>query len=184
MPRTFTQLTYIQRCKIKELLDAGISKQAIAEIIGVHHSTIYREINRGTVKGQYNPEYAETQYQAKLAEKGQTAILDEKPELAAYIADKILREKWSPEKIAAALKEDKRFSKTPLSKEAIYDNLDKGRIPGVTRDALRTEFSTIFNDGQIYIPRWVLRKLDWKDGTVLHLEVTEDGKIIYQKAVD
>lgn len=62
------------------MLNSGISKRAIADNIGVYHSTIYREIDRGNVNGQYDPDYAEEQYQAKLDEKGQAAILDEKPE--------------------------------------------------------------------------------------------------------
>lgn len=184
MARSFTQLTYEQRLDIKKMLNSGISKRAIADNIGVHHSTIYREIDRGNVNGQYDPDYAEEQYQAKLAEKGQTAILDENPELAEYIADLILHKKLSPEKIVETLKTEKKFSKMPLSKETIYYNLDKGRIPGVTKESLRTESSTIFNNGQICIPKWVLEKLDLKDGTVLNLEVTEDGKIIYQKAAN
>lgn len=182
MARTFTQLTYEQRLQLKQMLDSGISKRAIAESIGVHHSTIYREIERGNVSGNYDPDYAEEQYQSKLAEKGQTAILDENPELAKHIADMILNQNLSPEKIVTILKKEKRYSKIPLSKETIYYNLDKGRIPGVTRESLRTTSSTIYNGGTICIPRWVLKELDLKDGDILDLEITEDKKIIYKKA--
>lgn len=63
MARTFTQLTYEQRVQIKQMLDQGISKRLIAETIGVHHSTVYREIERGTVNETYDPEYAEKKYQ-------------------------------------------------------------------------------------------------------------------------
>ncbi|MCO7110900.1 hypothetical protein NIA69_19560 [Gemmiger formicilis] len=36
----------------------------------MHTSTIYREIDRGTVNGHYDPTAAEEAYQEKLAEKG------------------------------------------------------------------------------------------------------------------
>lgn len=182
MARTFTQLTYEQRQQIKQQLDSSISKRSIAESIGVHHSTVYREIERGNVNGKYDPDYAEEQYQSKLAEKGQTAILDANPELAEHIADLILNQRLSPEKIVELLKKEKRFSKIPLSKETIYYNIDKDRIPGVTRDSLRTTSSTLFSNGTICIPKWVLKELDLKDGDVLDLEITPDRKIIYKKA--
>ena len=35
----------------------------IAETIGIHHSTVYREIEWGTVHETYDPEYAEKKYQ-------------------------------------------------------------------------------------------------------------------------
>lgn len=181
MARTFTQLTYEQRVQIKQMLDQGISKRRIAETIGVHHSTVYREIERGTVNETYDPEYAEKKYQEKLAEKGKTAILDDNPQLAKEIADMILNEKLSPEKVVERLKQRKQYAKIPLSKETIYYNLDNGRIPGVTRESLRTSTSKIFSGGQICIPKWVMEEMDLKDGDILRLEVTENNEIIYKK---
>ena len=58
------------RLAIKQMLERGNSKKEIAESIGVHTSTIYREIDRGTVNGHYDPTAAEEAYQEKLAEKG------------------------------------------------------------------------------------------------------------------
>lgn len=181
MARCYVHLTYEQRLKIKQLLNLDSSKQAIADCMGVHISTIYREIARGNCNGQYDPDYAEKQYQANLKEKGHLPLLDENPELAEYIADMILLKKLSPEKIVEILKQENKFTKIPCSKETIYKNIDEGKIPGVTRDSLRKKDSRIFSNGQIIIPKWVLEKLDLKDGDELHLEVSDEGKIIYQK---
>ena len=113
--RVYMHLTYDQRLAIKQMLERGNSKKEIAESIGVHTSTIYREIDRGTVNGHYDPTAAEEAYQEKLAEKGPTAVLEENPELANYIAKLILNQKLSPEKIVNVVKENPRFSKISLT---------------------------------------------------------------------
>lgn len=184
MSNLYSHLSYKQRVRIKRLLDLGYSKREIAKDIDVHYATIYREIDRGTINNQYDPLYAEQKYQEKLKNKSQSTVLDEDPKLAEYISDLILKEKLSPEKIVSILKEDGRFDKYPASKETIYSYINKGKIPNVTRESLRKESSRIFCDGQIIIPKWVLKKLELKDGDVLDFELTDDGKIIYQKSKD
>lgn len=181
MTRTFTQLSYEQRLEIKKHLESGISKRTIAEMIGVHHSTIYREIDRGTINGTYDPDYSEEQYQAKMAEKGPTAILTANPDLASYIADLILNEHLSPDKIVTLLKTHKKYKSISLSRETVYNSIEAGLIPNVTKESLRSNSSTIFSGGQIVIPKWVIEKLKLKDGDVLQLEITENNEIIYKK---
>lgn len=182
MARSYTHLTYEQRLEIKRLSEANHSKKKIAELLGVNVATVYREIDRGTLGGTYDPNYAERQYRANLQGKGKSSLLDENPELAEYIADLILHKKYSPEKIVTLLKAEKRFSKIPLSKQTIYYNIDNGKIPGVTRASLRKDTSRIFNNGQIIIPQWVLKELNLKDGDTLRFEILEDGKVLYSKA--
>ena len=50
----------------------------------------------------------------------------------------------------------------------------------MTKDSLRTEASTIFSNGQICIPKWVLEALKLKDGDVLDLNLKENGEIVYK----
>jgi IS30 family transposase len=45
----FKQLTKTNRIEIQTLLSEGFSKSKIAKYLGVHRSTIYREIKRGSV---------------------------------------------------------------------------------------------------------------------------------------
>ena len=93
----------------------------------------------------------------------------------------ILNQKLSPEKIVNVVKENPRFSKISLTKQTIYHSIITGEIPGVTKDSLRTEASTIFSNGQICIPKWVLEALKLKDGDVLDLNLKENGEIVYKK---
>ena len=45
--RTFKHLTKTKRLQLEALLRAGVSKREIANVLGVHISTIYREIKNG-----------------------------------------------------------------------------------------------------------------------------------------
>lgn len=181
MGHTFTHLDHEQRIEIKKMLSRGESKRSIADKIGVDFSTIYREIKRGTQNGQYDPKYAEQQYRGNLLEKGPKAKLDIDKDLAQYIAEMILIQGMSPKQIELQLKKDPRYMQRGVSAQTIYLNIDKGKIPGVTRETLRTEEVTVYSDGLICIPKWVRAKLDIEDGDILHLDVMKNGKIVYQK---
>lgn len=179
MRKTFSQLSYEQRLDIKNSLDAGMSKRAIADRIGVHRSTIYNEIDRGTIDGTYNPEYAEERYKHMCSGKGRVPILESEPELAQYISEMILTEHLSPEKIANIIKSEKRCKS--ISVNTIYRAIDTGLIPCVTREDLRSTSSMIFSGGQIVIPKWAMEQLDLHDGDTLHFEILDEQKIIYKK---
>ena len=181
MSKPFKQLTYEKRLEIKKMLDsdAKISARAIADVIGVHHSTVSREIKKGMVNGTYNPEYAEEQAQLIRADKGRVPILEAEPELAAHIADMILNDHFSPEKIANIIKEDIRYNNVSIN--TMYHAIDAGLIPHVTRESLRSTSSTIFSGGQIQIPKWVMEQLQLKDGDILQFEISDNNEIIYKK---
>lgn len=66
MPRTYSHLSYEQRLRVKGLLDKGTKKVDIARALGVHNATIYREIDRGSINGIYDPGHAEEQYRGHL----------------------------------------------------------------------------------------------------------------------
>ncbi len=54
----YTQLTREQRYQIQALMKAGKNQTEIAEIVGVHKSTISRELRRNTGLRGYRPEQA------------------------------------------------------------------------------------------------------------------------------
>lgn len=179
MPRTFKHFTYEQRCQLKSMLDNKVPVETIAETLGFHRSAIYREINKGKVDGVYNPDNSEKQYQDTLSQRGRESILSANPELAQTIADYILKDHLSPKKIADRLKTS---SDTPITHNTIYNAIDNGLIPGVTRESLRSEETKVFNNGTICLASWLRDELDIKDGDSLHFEITEDKKIIFSKA--
>lgn len=183
MGRTYKHLTPEQRLKIKELLDAGCKKTEIARALNVHNATIYREIERGNENGIYNPNYSEERYRQQLFRKGAQPLLSINPELAEYIAKLILEEKLSPAQIICKLSEKKGFDVVPKSRNTIYSAIDAGLIPGVTRENLNTDVTTVFNDGTIHISKWVRSLMDINDGDELHFEVIGD-KLIFSKNIE
>lgn len=180
MGRTFKHLDMQKRLKLKEMLDSGRSVADIAVACGVNSSAIYREIERNSTEGKYDPYYAQSIYEDKLKKKGRSKLADK--ELAEYISRLILVDHLSPEKIIDLLAEnDRGFLNAPQSPRTIYNAIDKGLIPNVTRESLLSKTCIVFSDGKICIPKWVLNKLNIKDGDVLQLEITEKNEIIYSK---
>lgn len=77
--RKFKQLSRDKRLKLEGYLQANISKREIAKLLGVHISTIYREIKRGeyvhlnsdyTTSLKYSSDKADLQYRESLKNKG------------------------------------------------------------------------------------------------------------------
>lgn len=120
--KQYSRVSYEQRCQISILLQAKISTPEIASRLGLHKSTIYREIRRnGRVRESYAfkdliYEHLPAQVQArkrfrlcrrKLKVQGKTEDL----------VAKLLRLKWSPEQIAGRLYYEQGI---PLSFQSIY----------------------------------------------------------------
>ncbi|MEH0152935.1 helix-turn-helix domain-containing protein [Limibacter armeniacum] len=68
--RSFHHLTKAQRMAISLFLQMGRSQAVIAQLLGVHRSTICREVKRNSVDGIYDPFKAEQLYQARLFVRG------------------------------------------------------------------------------------------------------------------
>ena len=78
----------------------------IAKEIGVHYTTVYRELKRCTYEHlnsdytteiRYNPDGAQARYEANLRAKGPELKIGNDYELADYLIGKIRDEKYSPE---------------------------------------------------------------------------------------
>jgi len=121
---TYAQLTYGQRYQIKALLDTGMPRSKIADSLGVHKSTISREVNRNSGKRGYRPKQA---HQKSLARKG----LRSKPRISKKVwtlVEKTLREDWSPEQVSGKLK----ASGISVSHERIYQYVYADKRAGGT----------------------------------------------------
>ncbi len=133
--RRFKQLTKADRLKIEALVKIGHTAREIADQIGVHISTIYRELKRGkyshtntdlTEEERYSPDIAEERYQANLRAKGPALKIGSDYELAEYIEYKIAEEGYSPAATLAEINERGLKFKTSISKQTLYSYIDKG----------------------------------------------------------
>lgn len=108
------QLTREQRYLIYGLYCAGYTQTDIAKEVGVHKSTIGREIRRNSRWSGYYPEQAHcvTEDRRRLAKKCKKVT----PVVEAFLREKLLLD-WSPDQISGYAKRHSLFS---LSHERIY----------------------------------------------------------------
>lgn len=126
MPKGYMHLAYEQRCQIYALLKRGNSKLQIAEVVGVHVSTIKRELRRN--KGKRGYRYKQAQVKAN-ARRGKIAHRRRKmtTEVLLYVEKMLCDRQWSPEQIAGRMKKDLSIS---VSHESIYRLIWKDKKDG------------------------------------------------------
>lgn len=128
---SYSHITSNQRIELSALLKAGITKKKIAEQLGLHRATLWREIKRNNRPGkQYNARIA----QMKLKRRRKNANtkgdkIKNNEDLRDYII-KRLKQFWSPEQIAGRIKLE--MSKTIVCHETIYRFIYK-QAPELTR---------------------------------------------------
>jgi transposase, IS30 family len=134
-------LTLLEREQIADLRAGGASMQAVAAALGRPVSTISRELTRNTeADGIYRP-YAAHRAAAGRRARPRPAKLATNRRLADYVQDK-LGQRWSPEQISHALREDHPDDgRMRVSTETIYQALYVQARGGLRREvaaALRT----------------------------------------------
>ena len=97
---TYTQLTQEQRYQIYALLKIEHSQTKIAAILGVHKSTISRELRRNCGQRGYRPKQAQRLSLKRQRDKVLKRIT---PETWSRINEK-LEQDWSPELVSGWLK--------------------------------------------------------------------------------
>lgn len=124
----YKQLDYLKRCKILAFWKAGYKQSDIAKEVGVHQSTISRELNRNITfvrtklgSWQYKPDYA--QASANERHRNKHKVVKFTKEVEAFVRTKI-QEKWSPEQISGYAKKNGLFS---IGKEWIYQFILKDK---------------------------------------------------------
>ncbi len=110
---TYKQLTREQRYQIKALLDIGQKQAVISRAIGVHKSTIQREMKRNAGLRGYRPKQAHELSLSRRKGKSKARIA---PATWALVEEK-LRQDWSSEQISGRLKQEEIF----VSHERVYE---------------------------------------------------------------
>lgn len=119
---SYNQLTQEQRYQIYALKKTGHSGSEIAEVSGVHKSSVSRELRRNRGGRGYRPQQAH-----KLAlERRAKAV----PRITAEtwkVVEKLLRQEWSPEQISGRLKKEQQVC---ISHEWIYQHVLTDKCAG------------------------------------------------------
>lgn len=123
------QLTLEQRYHISALREAGHTQIEIAEKIGVHKSTISRELKRNMFWWNsripyYKPHYAQTYSTGRHKHKKKRISFTK--EIEAFVEEKLILD-WSPEQISGYAKKHTLFT---VSHERIYQFILKDKENG------------------------------------------------------
>jgi len=121
--KTYHQLTREQRYQIAALYEAGHSQSEIARVVGVHKSTICRELGRNQATRGYLPRHAHLLALARRKGKARCSLTPQHWEEV----HRLLRLDWSPEQIARRAQAEGAFR---ISPEWIYQHLLADRRRG------------------------------------------------------
>lgn len=132
-----------ERILIEGFLRAGRAEPWIADQLGRHRRTIGREIERGltkridsewVVKMAYSADRAQDVHELNASAKGPMVKLKSHSVAVEFIRCHIVIKKWSPEVIAARMKQ--KGMPDALCAKSIYNYIDQGWIPGVANETL------------------------------------------------
>jgi IS30 family transposase len=112
---TYTQLTQEQRYQIYALLKMRHNQTEIADMLGVHKSTLSRELRRNRGQRGYRPQQAQ-RLALRRRQKAKRRIAAE----TWALVDGKLRQEWSPEQISAWLR---KHAGVRVSHEWIYQHI-------------------------------------------------------------
>lgn len=143
MKRTFKHLTWTQRLQLEAYLKTKLSKQEIAVKLGVHISTVYREIKRGayehtktrydwlgdkyfTTKTQYSAELAFDKYRMNMTSHGAPLKIGNDFEFANYLEKRIGRDRLSPCAVLGEIKHKGLKFNTTICPVTLYSYISKG----------------------------------------------------------
>ena len=113
--KSYQQLAYEQRYQISFMLKMGIRQTDIAKEIGVHRSTVSRELRRNHGRRGYRPKQAH-RFALSRRNKAKSYITTETWDWI----EQLLREDWSPEQISGWLKNREDIH---ISHEWIYQHI-------------------------------------------------------------
>ena len=121
--RHYTQLTPGIRYGIYSLLKTGHNQSEIAEVFGVHKSTISRELKRNSGKRGYRPKQANAFSEDRKQAKVRPSI---DGSTWAFV-ERLICKEWSPEQISGWMKTNLKIS---ISHEWIYQYVLKDKLAG------------------------------------------------------
>jgi len=111
---SYTQLTQEQRYHIWALKKAGYKQTSIAQQVGVHKSTISRELRRNTGQRGYRPKQAQALATSRQQERASARRIAPSTWL---LVENHLRQEWSPEQLSGWLQREHTLR---ISHECIY----------------------------------------------------------------
>lgn len=121
--KKYQQLTLRQRYQIWTCKRLGMTQKEMAKEVGVHRTSISREIKRNASERGYRPQAAERKAKERRRGRSKRRITEE---VWKEVEEK-LRENWSPEQISGRRRVEGQY---PVSHEWIYQHVYEDKMAG------------------------------------------------------
>ena len=111
----YRRLTKYDRLVIEAYYTAGYSQTDIADLLGVHRSTICRELRKGmyehlntnyTTRKAYSSNLAQDYTDFQATSKGKELKIADDHDLASFLEEKIAHDKYSPDAVLHLIRND------------------------------------------------------------------------------
>ena len=153
----------------------------IAIILQKSRSGLYSELKRNTVNGKaYDAISAQKLADERASNKGNVLKINNRMDVLQFISRQILEEHKSVESISHELLE---HNMPNLSVKTIYSYIDKNIVPGVSRDNLKSNMTTMYSDGIIRIPNHIRKQANIADGDSFEVQITDTGIFLNKVAM-
>ena len=134
--RTFQHLTKEKRAQIEILLRQGLPKTQIAEAVGIARSTLYRELDRGTVEQMdselrvhriYFGDTGQRVYEENRKNSRPPLKLMKAQKFILYAEQMMLQEKMAPDPLCGRARLEGNFDEI-VSAKTLYNYIDQGLL--------------------------------------------------------
>lgn len=138
----FKYLSWTQRLQIEAYMKTKTPIKQIADLIGVHYSTVYRELKRGQYQKKskvldyvdyklkytttYSPDIAQKKFEYNQTNKGCPIKLGKDYKLAEYIETRIVKNRLSPLAVLGEIKRKRLQFDTSICVTTLYSYIRKG----------------------------------------------------------
>jgi len=143
--KKYKHINVTERYKIEGYLEAKKNIKEIAEMLGRNRSTIYREINRGTVvlldselrkKAHYRADAGQMRYVEAGKNKERSLKIAKDRLLEQYIRRKILNDRYSPDAVIGEIKNKGLKFKGMICTKTLYNYIDAGIFADISNENL------------------------------------------------
>lgn len=137
----YSHLKESERYKIEVLLADGRTVERIAVILRRHKSTIYREIERGTVvrerwdrlgkEAKYRANVGQAEHRKRGKNKERSLKIGKDKDLEAYIREWLVKKRYSPDAIIGKIKAEGLRFVGMICTKTLYNYIDDGIFSGI-----------------------------------------------------
>ena len=146
-------LTFTQRLQIETLNNAKKTKKEIAEILGLHLCTIYRELKRGAYNRlngatwetfvSYSAQISQDRYDNLCSGKGRPIKLGKDWAFVNYIEQRVTKDKISACAVLGEIKYKQLPFETQISKTTLYRYIQLGYFPNIRLEKQKKEYKKV-----------------------------------------